>query len=151
MSIIETKFRKGYVETPELRTNDVKSESIVSTTVNSNNVITDEIHFAGHNLEDVLFGDSVEETVIDPREIISDSTDGTLSYGAEQIIAFQMKVSQEYKGKYITSVTLRRCDTNTGSGKPVAQLEQVYLYANCMNSNEEVIDRFYSSDKQQQT
>lgn len=62
-----------------------------------------------------------------------------------------MKVSQDYKGKYITSVTLRRCDTNTGSGKPVAQLEQVYLYANCMNSNEEVIDRFYSFDKHQQT
>ena len=68
MSIIETKFRKRYVETPELRTNDVKSEIL-----EGNNIVTDSIWFAGHDLEDTLFGDTVEEMSIDPIEIISNS------------------------------------------------------------------------------
>jgi hypothetical protein len=86
-------------------------------------VIADTMWFAGHDLEDTLFGDNIEEMVLDPIEIISETNTGAISYGAEQIIAFQMKVSQDYKGKYMTSVTLRRCDTNTGYGQPIAQLE----------------------------
>jgi hypothetical protein len=68
MSINETKFRKGYVETPELRTNNVKSEIL-----EGNTIVTDDIWFAGHDLEDTLFGDNVEEMSIDPIEIISNS------------------------------------------------------------------------------
>ena len=146
MSIEQTKLFKKRIETPELRTNTFTSENL-----EGNNILADTIWFAGHDLEDTLFGDNIVEMVFDPIEIISKANTGTISYGAEQIIAFQMKVTQDYKGKYMTSVTLRRCDTNTGSGKPVAQLEQVYLYANCMNSEGEVIDIFYSLDKHQQT
>lgn len=146
MSIEQTKLFKKRIETPELRTNTFTSENL-----EGNNILADTIWFAGHDLEDTLFGDNIEEIVIDPIEIISEANTGAISYGAEQIIAFQMKVTQDYKGKYMTSVTLRRCDTNTGSGKPVAQLEQVYLYANFINSEGEVIDRFYSFDKHKQS
>jgi hypothetical protein len=34
-----------------------------------------------------------------------------------------MEVPQEYKGKYISSVTLRRRDTNTNAEQPIAQRE----------------------------
>ena len=101
-----------------MRTNTFTSENL-----EGNNILADTLWFAGHDLEDTLFGDNIVEMVFDPIEIISEANTGAISYGAEQIIAFQMKTSQDYKGKYMTSVTLRRCDTNTGSGKPVAQLE----------------------------
>ena len=158
MSIEQTKLFKESIETPILKTNEVKAQ-----VVEASQIASDDIWVLGYNLQNVLFGDDIIEQIADSTELLKSKYGVEPTYGAEQIIAFQMEVPQEYKGKYISSVTLRRRDTNTGSGQPIAQQEQVYLYANCMTSYKEIgnnnnineddfiVDTFYSIDKHRQT
>ena len=127
MSIIETKFRKGFVETPELRTNGLFINNI--------------------NMTDILFG-AVHTVTNDTREELAEKGDIVNSSNPEQVLGFRMPITEDLIDMPLISVTLRRKDT---TGNATALSNFVYMYVDCYNETGDVVHTFYSinSAKQQ--
>ena len=133
MSIEQTKLFKDSIETPILRTNEVKAQQI------QGNVI-----MQGYSLHDILFTDENAHRKIDVSELIEQKN---IRYAAEQIYSFYMGTT-EYRGKAIEAIHLRR-DGNNGSAASLSN--EVYLYADCYDENGNLIDTVFSENKTMQS
>ena len=132
MSIEQTKLFKDSIETPILRTNEVKAQQIQG-----------DVIMQGYSLHDILFTDEDSHRKIDVSELIEQKN---IRYAAEQIYSFYMGTT-DYRGKAIEAVHLRR-DGNVGNA--ISRTNEVYLYADCYDENGNLVDTIFSENKEMQ-
>lgn len=78
---------------------------------------------------------------IDTRQLLPNYT----GFGNESSVGFTMTVDQSYREMIVDELHLRRND-NTGLNE-----DELFIYAQCFNSNNEQINVFYSTDPDTQT